>query len=80
MTYPSQHIDFAITHGSKDHVTVSAAKKIMFNLDIESTDKTRSIVNNAGRELVKKKVLMLGSNDIHTINNKIFMSLTRIST
>ena len=43
--------------------------KITFNLDIESTDKTRSIVNNIGRALVKKKVLMLGSKDIDTINN-----------
>ena len=43
--------------------------KIMFNLDIESTDKTQSIVNNVSRALVKKKVLMLGSKEIDTINN-----------
>ena len=43
--------------------------KIMFNLDIESTDKTRSVVNNVSRALVKKKVLMLGSKEIDTINN-----------
>ena len=43
--------------------------KITFNLDIESTNKTRSIVNNVGRALVKKKVLMLGSKEIDTINN-----------
>ena len=43
--------------------------KSAFNLDIESTDKTRSIVNNLGRVLVRKKVLMLGSKDINTINN-----------
>ena len=41
----------------------------MFNFDIESTDKTRSVANNLGRVLVKKKVLMLGSRDIDTINN-----------
>ena len=41
----------------------------MFNLDIESTDKTRSVVNNVSRALVKKKVLMLGSKEIDTINN-----------
>ena len=34
---------------------------IMFNLGIESTDKTRSIFNNVGRAFVKEKVLMLGS-------------------
>ena len=36
---------------------------------IESTDKTRSTVNNVGRALVKKKVLIHGSKDIDTINN-----------
>ena len=35
--------------------------RITFNLDIESKDETRRIVNNVGRALVKKKVLMLGS-------------------
>ena len=40
-----------------------------FNLDIESTDKTHSVVNNVGRVLVKKNVLMLGSKDIDRINN-----------
>ena len=43
--------------------------KITFNLDIESTDKACSLVNNIGRALVKKKALMLGSRDIDTINN-----------
>ena len=43
--------------------------KIRLNLDITSTDKARSVVNKVGRALVKKKVLMLGSKDIDTINN-----------
>ena len=43
--------------------------KIMFNLDIESTDNTRSIVSNIGRALVKKKVLMFVSKEIDAINN-----------
>lgn len=43
--------------------------KIAFNLGIESTGKTRSFVNNVGRALVKKKVLILGSKEIDTINN-----------
>ena len=42
--------------------------KITFNLDIKSTDKTRSIVNSVGRKLVKKKVLMLGSKELYTVN------------
>ena len=49
----------------------------MFNLDITSTDKARSIVNNIGRALVKKKVLMLGSKDIDTINNSDIYDIYR---
>ena len=67
--YPSQHIDIEILHGSRDHVIIPDTVKITFNFDIESTDKARSVVNNVGRALVKKKVLMLGSKDIGTINN-----------
>ena len=66
---PNQHIDVKIWHGSRDHVIVPETVKITFKLDIELTDKTRIIVNNVGRALVRKKVLMLGSKDIDTINN-----------
>ena len=69
MGYPSQHINIDIPHGSRDHVIIPDTVTITFNLGIESTDKARSIVNNVGRALVKKKVLMLGSKDIDTINN-----------
>ena len=69
MAYPNQHIDIEIPHGSRDHVVVPDTLKITFNLDIELTDKTRSIANNVGRALLKKKVLMLGSKEIDTINN-----------
>ena len=69
IAYPNQHIDIEIPHGSRDHVIVPDTVKITFNLDIESTDKTRSIVNNVGRALVKEMVLMLDSKDIGTINN-----------
>ena len=67
--YPSQHIDIELPHGSRGHVVVPDTVKITFNLDITSTDKARSVVNNVGRALVKKKVLMLGSKEIDTINN-----------
>ena len=67
--YPSQHIDIELPHGSRGHVVVPDTVKITFNLDITSTDKARSVVNNVGRALVKKKVLMLGSEDIDTISN-----------
>ena len=43
--------------------------KITFSLDITSTDKFCSVVNNVTRALVKKKALMLGSKEIDTINN-----------
>ena len=69
ITYPNQHIDIEIPHVSRDHLIVADVVKITFNLDIESADKTRSIVSNADRALVKKKVLMLGSVDVDTINN-----------
>ena len=69
IAYPNQHTDIEIPYGSRDHVIVPDTVKIAFNLDIESTDKTRSIVNNLGRALVRKKVLMLGSKDINTIYN-----------
>ena len=69
IAYPNQHIDIEITHGSRDHVIVPDTVKITFNLDIESIDKARSVVNNVGRALLKKKVLMLGSKDIDKINN-----------
>ena len=67
--YPNQHIDIEMPHGSRDHVIVRDTVKITFNLGVESTDKTRSIVNNVVRALVKKKVLVLGSKDIDRINN-----------
>ena len=55
MAYPGQHIDIEIPHGSRDHVIIPDAVEITFNLDIESTEKARSVVNNVGRALVKKK-------------------------
>ena len=58
IAYPCQHIDIDILLGSRDHVIISGTVKITFNLNIESTDKARSVVNNVGRALVKKKVLI----------------------
>ena len=69
INFTNQQIDIKIPHGSRDHVIVPDTAKIRFNLDIESTEKSRSVVNNVGRVLVKKKVLMLGSKEIDTINN-----------
>ena len=57
------------TQGSRDHVIVPDTIKIMFNLEIESTDKERSVVNNVDRTLVKTKELILGLKEIETVNN-----------
>ena len=69
IAYPNQHIDIEIPHGSRDHEIIPDTIKITFNLDIKSTDKAHSVVNNVGRTLVKKKVLIIGSKEIDTINN-----------
>ena len=55
IAYPNQHTGIEIPGGSRDHVIVPDPVKMTFNLEIESTDKTRSIVNNVGRALVKEK-------------------------
>ena len=60
IAYPNQYIDIEIAHGSRDHVIIP---------DTVKTDKARSVVNNVGRALVKKKMLMIGSKDIDMINN-----------
>ena len=69
IAYPNQHIDIEIPHCWRDHVIVPDTVKITFNLDIEWTDEARSVVNNVGRVLLKKKLLILGSESIDTINN-----------
>ena len=66
--YPNQHIDVEIPAGSRDQIIVPDTLKINFNLEVESKDKTRTVVSNVGRALVKKKVLMLGSKEIDTVN------------
>ena len=57
MAYPGQHFKIIIPQGSADHVIVPDTVKITFDLDITSTDKTRSVINKAGRTVVKKKCL-----------------------
>ena len=69
IAYPNQHIDIEIPYGSTDHVILPDTLKMTFNLEIESIDKTRSVVYNVGRALAKKKELILGSTEIDTINN-----------
>ena len=55
IAYPNQHINIERPHDSRDHVIVPDTFKITFNLEITSTNKARSVVNNVGRALVKKR-------------------------
>ena len=80
IAYPSQHTDIAIPHGSRDHVIILDTFKITFNRDIESTEKSRSVVTIVGRALIKKKVLMLSSMDIDKLITQIFTTLTNTFT
>ena len=80
IAYPGQHTDTGIPHGSRDHVIVPDAVKITFNLDIESTDKARSVVNNVGRALVKKRSLFLVQQKLTRLTTQIFMIPTRTFT
>ena len=69
IAYPKQHMNIKTTDDSRDRVIVPDTVKITFNFELESTDKTRSFVNNVSRALVKKKVVILGSKDFDTISN-----------
>ena len=78
MAYPSQDIDIEIPKGSRDLVIVPDTHKITFNLEIESTDKTRSVVNNVCRALVKKRSSYLVQQRLTRLTTLIFMTHTRI--
>ena len=54
IAYPGQHFKIIIPQGSADHLIVPDTVKITFDLEIESTDKACSVVNDVGRTLVKK--------------------------
>ena len=53
--YVETLIDVKIPYVSRDHFIMLDTGKIMFNLDIESINKTRSILNIVWRALVKKR-------------------------
>ena len=55
IAYPVEHFKIKIPKGSADHVIVPDTIRITFDLDLTLTDKARSVVNNVGRTLVKKK-------------------------
>ena len=80
IAYPNQYIDIEMPHGSRDHVIIPDTIKITFNLDITSTDKARSVVNNIGRALAKKKVLILVLRTLTRLITQTFMTHTSIFT
>lgn len=57
LIYRNQHIDVEIPYTSRHHFIVEDTVKITFNLDIESTSKTRSLMNNAGKASETKNCL-----------------------
>ena len=69
MAYPNQQTDIKIPHGSRDYIIVPGTVKITFRLDIESTNKARSIVGNTSIVLIRKKILILGSKETDIVNN-----------
>ena len=77
MAYPSQRINIEIPKCSRDHVIVPDPLEITFNLEIESTDKTSSVVNNVGRALVKKRSSYLVQQRLTRLTTLIFMTHTR---
>ena len=80
IVYPNQHIDIEIPHGSRNHVIAPRTVKITFNLDIESTDKAHSVVNNVGRALVKKRCLCLVQKTLTQLTTQMFKIRTRTFT
>ena len=80
IAYPSQHTNIEIPHGSRDHVIVPDTIKITFNVEIESTDKTRSDVNNVGKALVKKRISYLVQKRLTRFTTLIFMTRARTFT
>ena len=80
IAYPNQHTDMKIPDGSRDEVIVLDTVKITFYLDIESTDKARSVANNVDRALVKKRCSCLAQKTLTRSTTQIFMTRTRIFT
>ena len=58
IAYPSQNIDIAIKHGSRDHDIVPDTVKITFNLDIEFTDKTVVLLTITSPSLIEYSMLL----------------------
>ena len=62
IAFPGQHFKIIIPQCSADHEIVPDTLKITFDLHLTSTYNARTVVNNVGRTLVKKKCLGLVQN------------------
>ena len=80
ITYPSQHTDIEIRHGSRDHVIVLDTVKVTFNLDIESSEKARSVVNNVPRNLQRNRCPCFVQKTLTRLITQMFITLTRTFT
>ena len=78
IAYSNQQSDIEILHVSRDHVIIPDVVKITFNRYIPSTDKIRSIGNNVGRALVKKRCL--AQKKLTGLTTPIFMTCIKIFT
>ena len=78
IAYPNEDIGIKILHSSRNHVIITDIVKITFN--ITSTDKTRSVVNNVGRALVKKSCSCLVQKKFIQLTTLIFMTRARTFT
>ena len=80
IAYPVQNFNIIIPKGSADHVIVPDTLKITFDLELTSTDKARSVVNNVGRALVEKKCLSLVQKRLMQLITLVFMTHIRTFT
>ena len=70
IAYPTQTIMVEIPRGSSDTTMIRDTQQLTFNIELSSSkDKTRTVVQNVGRNILAKKTLTLGSTEIETIEN-----------
>ena len=70
IAYPTQTIMVEIPRGSSDTTMIRDTQQLTFNIELTSSkDKTRTVVQNVGRNILAKKTLTLGSIEIETIEN-----------
>ena len=69
ISYPGQTLKIVIPKGSSDVTIVKETLNITAKVPITSKDKSASLVQNFGRNVCKKRMLQLGSNDFNNLDN-----------